>query len=360
MSPILTRFRLLSFALAALLPALVACGGDDAGDDAPTLAPGEASASTTLRLAYFPNITHAPALIGVSEGLIARELGSHRLQAKAFNAGPAVIEAMFAGEIDAAYIGPNPAINAFQRSNGEAIRIVSGASSGGALLVVRPGANINGVADLANKKIATPQLGGTQDVALRAYLQANGLAPKEKGGTVTVLPTENANTLTLFQQGQIDGAWVPEPWASRLVLEAGGRVFLDERSLWPNGEFVTTHIIVTTKFLREHPDAVEGLLRANLAALDLIKSDPAGAKVIANRQIEALTGKPLGQATIDSAWQNLTFTHDPIASSLAKAAQNAYDAGLLGRKKPDLDGIYALDILNRVLGERQIPAVRAE
>src|SRR6185503_7346203 len=156
----------------------------------------------------------------------------------------------FAGDIDATFVGPNPAINGFQKSSGAEVRIVAGAASAGALLVVRPAANINTAKDLAGKKLATPQLGNTQDVALRAYIKQNGLKSKEDGGNVTILPTANADTLTLFKKGDIDGAWAPEPWASRLILEAGGKIFVDERSLWSNGEFVTTHLIVSAKFLK--------------------------------------------------------------------------------------------------------------
>ncbi|MFN0095770.1 MAG: ABC transporter substrate-binding protein, partial [Dehalococcoidia bacterium] len=241
-----------SLAVAALLAltatALVgaACGGDDddetpspaasASKTATTSASASAAAQSsptttkvpdpvTLRLGYFPNVTHAQALVMTGDGSLQKELGETvKLDTKVFNAGPAVIEAMFAGEIDASFIGPNPAINGFQRSNGEALRIVSGAASAGALFVVRPEANITAAKDLAGKKFATPQLGGTQDVALRAYLQDNGLKTKDKGGDVTILPTANADTLTLFQKGEIDGAWVPEPWGTRLILEAGGKV----------------------------------------------------------------------------------------------------------------------------------------
>lgn len=334
-----------------------ACGGDDASTE-PTAGSGSPEKPVTLRLGYFANVTHAPAVMGVADGSFQAELGSNvKLETKVFNAGPAAIEAMFAGELDAAFVGPNPAINGFQRSNGKEVRIVAGATSGGALLIVRPEANINSAKDLAGKKIATPQLGNTQDVALRSYLLKNGLKPKENGGNVTVLPTANADQLTLFQKGEIDGAWAPEPWATRLVLEAGGKVFLDEKTLWPNGEFVTTHLIVSAKFLREYPGAVERLVRAEVKATQKIHADPEKAKEMVNKGIEELTGKALSKATIDGAWKNLTFTYDPIASSLMKSAKDAFDAGLLGRKEPDLDGIYQLSILNKVLSELMLAPV---
>lgn len=349
-------------ALAVSLAAAACAGGDDRpGDRAAQIASATRAPRTEkveLRLGYFPNITHAPALIGVEDGTFARELGDLvSLRTRTFNAGPAVIEAIFAGEIDMAYIGPNPAINGFVQSNGEALRIVGGATSGGALLVVRPAANIVTAKDFANKKVATPQLGNTQDVALRAWLQRNGLQAREQGGNVSVIPTENANTLTLFQKGEIDAAWVPEPWATRLIQQAGGQVFLDEKSLWPQGQFVTTHIIARTAFLRENPDVVESFLRANIAVIQATKADPARARSTANAAIKSITNAALPAEVIDAAWQNLEFTWDPIAGSLKTSADNAYALGFLGLKRPDLARLYDLEALNRVLQQLGLPPV---
>jgi NitT/TauT family transport system substrate-binding protein len=232
---------------------LAGCGGDDAQGAAPT----------SLRLGYFPNITHAPALVGVEKGIIQQQLGDIKLDTKTFNAGPAAIEALFSGAIDATYIGPNPAINAHARSKGVAIRIVAGGASGGVALVVKPG--INGPQDLKGKKIATPQLGNTQDVAVRYWLKQNGLSTtKEGGGDVKIIPQENAQTIETFGGNQIDGAWVPEPFVSRLV-SAGGKVLVDERDLWPDKKFVITHLIVRTELLTMHPDAVRKLIVAHVA-----------------------------------------------------------------------------------------------
>lgn len=346
-----SKWLLAPLALIAMVGA-AACGGD--GDVRPA---SEAAASptartepVTLRLGYFANVTHAPALVGVKDGTFKQELGDLvKLETKTFNAGPAVIEALFANEIDISYIGPNPAINGYVQSNGEALRIIGGSTSGGALLVVRPEANITSPKDFANKKVATPQLGNTQDVALRAWLQENGLKAKEQGGNVTVLPTENATTLTLFQKGDIDAAWVPEPWATRLAQQAGGRVFLDEKSLWPGGQFVTTHIIVRTEFLKKNPDIVEKFLTANVKVIQAINADPEKAKTTTNDAIEEITQAALPKEVFDAAWKNLEFTWDPIASSLKTSADNAYALGFLGLKKPDLSKIYDLSILNRVL-----------
>ncbi|HET7722220.1 MAG TPA: ABC transporter substrate-binding protein, partial [Acidimicrobiales bacterium] len=269
--------------------------------------------------------------------------------------GPLAVEALFAGGIDATYIGPNPAINAYAQSGGEAIRIISGTTSGGASLVVRPG--INGPADLKGKKLATPQRGGTQDVALRHWLKANNLkADLEGGGDVSITPQENAQTLETFRAGQIDGGWVPEPWATRLVQEGGGKVLVDERSLWPDGRFVTTHLVVRTKFLKEHPDTVRRLVEGQVQANEFVNTNPAEAQRLVNQAIASITGKGVPAAVLEASWKNLEFTNDPIASSLTASANHARDVGLLGRV--DLKGIYDLALLNQVLAAASQPEVR--
>ncbi len=216
---------------------------------------------STLRLGYFPNVTHAPAIVGIENGILAEALGSGVvLEPHAFNAGPEVVEAIFNGALDASYIGPNPAINAFAQSDGQAIRIVSGTTSGGAALIVRD--DITSPDQLAGTVLATPQLGNTQDVALRAWLLEQGYETDlEGGGDVSITPQANADALNAFIAGDIDGAWVPEPWSTRMVEEGGGRVLVNEADLWPDGDFVTTHLIVATEFLEEHPDVVKRLDR---------------------------------------------------------------------------------------------------
>jgi len=308
-----------------------------------------------LRLGYFPNITHATALVGVGKGIFADKLGPNvMLKTSTFNAGPAAIEALFADAIDASYLGPNPAINAWSKSKGKALEIISGATSGGALLIVKPA--INSAADLKGKKIASRQLGGTQDIALRSWLKTNGLSSDTTGGgDVSIVPQDNSLTLDAFKSGAIDGAWVPEPWATRLIQEGGGKVLVDEKTLWPGGKFVTTHLIVATKFLDAHPDVVKGLLEGQVAANDFVNKNPEEAQQIANAQIKAITGKALSDAVIKAAWQNLTFTNDPIASSLQANADSAISAGLLA--KVDLTGIYDLGPLNDVLKAAGEPAV---
>ena len=326
---------------------------------APAATPPASSAGTIpIRVGYFPNLTHSQALIGLARGDFETALGeSATIQATSFNAGPAVIEALFADQIDLAYIGPNPAINGYVQSKGEALRIVSGSTSGGAALVVRADADIASAADLAGKKLATPQLGGTQDVALRNYVVANGLQTVENGGTVEIIPTQNSQTLDLFKQGMIDGAWVPEPWASRLIVEGGGVLFLDESDLWPDGAFVTTHIIVSTSFLKDHPDLVTRWLRAQVDITAWEQENPAEAKTLVNAEIERLTGKKLDEAVLEQAWNRMTITWDPISASLVSSAESAFNIGFLA-EKPDLTGIYDLSLLNAVLAEKGLPAVR--
>ncbi len=343
-------FRWLSAAAVALALALAA-GACSSGSSGST-GGGERQ---RLRLGYFPNLTHATALVGIQEGIFQRTLGSGvTLETRTFNAGPSAVEALFSGAIDAAYTGPNPAINAYAKSDGKAIRIVSGATSGGALLIVRPG--IAGAGDLRGKKIASPQLGNTQDVALRTWLKANGLrTDTQGGGDVHVVNQENAQTLDLFKAGAIDGAWVPEPWATRLQLEGGGKVLVNEASLWPKGRFVTTHLVVRTEFLDKHPDLVEKLLAGQVEANELVNRDPAEAQALANAQIQKVTGKALKPAVTAAAWKRLEFTDDPIASSLRTSAAHAEALGLL--KPVKLDGIYDLGPLNRVLASRGQPEV---
>jgi sulfonate transport system substrate-binding protein len=309
----------------------------------------------TLRLGYFPNVTHAPAIVGVDSGVFAAALGPDvTLEVSHFNAGGEAIEALLSGAIDATFIGPNPAINGFAQSDGEALRIVAGTTSGGASLVVADG--IDSADDLAGTTLASPALGNTQDVALRAWLADNGFATDTAGGgDVAVLNVENAEALTLFREGDLDGAWVPEPWATRLILEGGGHVLVDESDLWPDGEFVTTHLIVATDFLEERPDVVTGLLNGLVDTIDMINADPAVALTATNDGIEAITANRLADETIAGAFENLTFTVDPIASSLRGSADDAIAVGLLD--EVDLTGIYDLTLLNAILTERGLEPV---
>jgi NitT/TauT family transport system substrate-binding protein len=338
-----------AFAVLIAVPTLAlaaACGGSSASNEGP---------ATTLRLGYFANVTHAAALVGVDKGFLKKDLGKTELTTQIFDAGPAEVEALFGGALDAAYVGPNPAINAYGQSDGEAVRVIAGATSGGAQLIVRPG--INTPQDLKGKTLATPQLGNTQDVALRAWLSKQGLKNSvQGGGDVTISPTKNSDTLQLFKSGKLDGAWVPEPWASRLVVEGGGKLLVDERSLWPQGKFATTLLVVRTAFLQQHPQTVEALLRGHVEAVQWANQNPDQAKTLVNDSIGTLTGTKLKTEVIDRAWQDETVTNDPIAPSLQKSANDAVAAGV-SKDKVDLNGIFDLTALNRILTQQGQPTV---
>ena len=344
------RRRILEIGLAAGLVLLIGTGAAVAStvsrtnDAAPAATP-----AAELKLGYFGNITHAPALIGVSQGLIAKSLGDTRLSIQVFNAGPAAIEALNAGALDATYIGPNPALNSYVKSRGESVSIIAGAASGGAQLVVKPG--ISSAADLAGKKLATPQLGGTQDVALRAWLGAQGYRTSTDGsGDVAINPTENAQTLKLFQDGKLDGAWLPEPWASRLVLEAGAKVLVDEKDLWEKGEFITTVLIVNKKFAAAHPDTVKALLKGHVESVDWLNAAPAAEKsTVLNAALQDSAGAALPADVMDRSLTNIAFTVDPLAGTYTKLLQDGVDAGTT--RQADITGIFDLAALNSVLGE---------
>jgi NitT/TauT family transport system substrate-binding protein len=329
---------------------LAACGPSSS----PAASAG-ASEAVHLRLGYNPNVTHATAIVGIEQGILADKLGSGVvLEPQAFNAGPDIVEAIFSGALDASYVGPNPAINAFTRSNGTAIRIIAGSTSGGAALVVRDG--IDTPQDLVGTTLASPQLGNTQDVALRAWLAEQGLTTDlQGGGDVSIQPQANGQALEAFVGGHIDGAWVPEPWATRMVEEGGGTVLVDERDLWPGGQFVTTHLVVATAFLEAHPDVVKRLLEGHVEANSFVNEHADEAQAIVGAAIADLTGAELPASTLAAAWEHLTFTVDPIASSLAVSAAHAKALGLLDND--DLEGIYDLTMLNDVLAEAGLPGI---
>jgi NitT/TauT family transport system substrate-binding protein len=326
---------------------------------APTAGAGssETAEITTVRLGYFPNLTHAPALIATQQGLFKSELNKVDLTVTptAFNAGPDVVTALFANSLDCSYIGPNPAINAYVQSEGAAVRIVAGSTSGGAALVVRDG--VDTPADLAGLTIATPQLGNTQDVAARSWLADQGFATDlEGGGDVSIKPQGNSDGLAAFSAGQIDGAWVPEPWVASYV-KAGASILQNEADLWEGGEFVTTVILCRTDFIEQHPDAVTALLTGHLAALDVVAADPTGSQEAVNLAIAGLTGSTIDEAVLAAAWKNVEFTADPLSSSLVTSADHAIAVGLLEKEMVDAAGglpgtLYSLELLNALLAER--------
>jgi len=311
-----------------------------------------------LRIGYFPNITHAPAVIGLGNGDFQKKLGDVKIQPFIFNAGPAAIEALFANQVDVAYVGPGPTINGYVKSDGD-LRVISGVASGGASFVVRNDAGIQSPQDFVGKKFSSPQLGNTQDIALKIYLLNNGYKTSENGGSVTVQPATNSDIVALMLKKDIDGAWVPEPWVTTLVHQANGKIFLDERSLWTNGKFVTTNIVVRSGFLKDHPDIVKNFLEANVDEINWINNNPEQARSAFNTELEKLTTKTIPDTQLKEAFARLEITYDPTASSLYKYADDAYQLGFLD-SKPDLSGIYELTLLNQVLEEKGLQKVTSD
>jgi NitT/TauT family transport system substrate-binding protein len=315
------------------------------------------SSASVLRIGYFLNINHAQAVIGLGNGDFQKELGDVKVETLVFNAGPSAIEALFANRVDVTYVGSNPAINGYIKSDGQGLRVIAGAASGGAVFVVRNDAGINSAADFAGKKFASPQLGNTQDVALRSYLLKNGYKTTENGGNVQVIPANNPDILTLMIKKEIDGAWVPEPWGAKLVKEANGTILVDERDLWPNGKFVTSQIVVRTDYLKNHPDVIKKLLEAHVDETTWINNNKDQVAQVFNMQLEKLTGKTIPDDEFRDAFSRLEITYDPVKESLYKSAGDAFDLGFLGDKKPDLSNIYDLTLLNQVLGEKNLPTI---
>ena len=314
--------------------------------------------SDELRIGYFPNINHAQAVIGLGRGDFQDALGEVTVKTLVFNAGPAVIEALRAGAIDVAYVGPNPAINGYVQSKGCELRIISGAASGGAVFAIRNDAGIDSPEDFANKRFASPQLGNTQDVALRKYLLESGYETRENGGSVEVLPIKNADIVTLMAKNDIHGAWVPEPWGAKLVKETGARIFLDERELWQDGEFVTAHIIVSTDYLENNPETIGRLLEAHVDQTLWINEHPGEAMQVFNAELEKLTGKTIPEDEFEQGFSRMALTWDPLQDTLFQSADDAFEIGFLGEERPDLSGIYDLEILNRVLEEKGLPEIQ--
>jgi NitT/TauT family transport system substrate-binding protein len=350
------RRVLLAAGVTAAVTALAAgCSSSAASSGSGSSSGGSNSAPVTLRLGFLANITHASALVALKEGFFAKDLGKNvTLKTSIFSSGTQETTALLAGQLDAAYVGPNPAINAWQKSGGKAIKIISGAASGGAALVVKP--SISSVSQLKGQKLATPSLGNTQDVALRYYLKSHGLTSTQTGGgDVPITPiSPNSNAVLEFKSGQIAGGWEPAPYDIEMQQD-GGKVLVDEASLWPGGKFVTTNLVVAQSFLAAHPSVVTGLLKAQIQANNFINQNTSAAETAANAELTTLTGKGLKPSVLPLAFKQITFTNDPIASSLATDAKHAVAVGLL--KPVNLNGIYDLGPLNALLkadGQAQV------
>ncbi|WP_311766784.1 ABC transporter substrate-binding protein [Streptomyces rhizosphaericus] len=360
-----TRILAAAAVLPLLMGALGACGygsqkkNDDTGSSAVPAAGGaKVDGLDKVKVGYFANLTHATALVGLRKGgPIQQELKGTKVAPYVFNAGPSEIEALNAGSIDMGWIGPSPSINGYVKSHGSNLKIISGSVSGGVKLVVNP-KKIKTLNDVKGKKIATPQLGNTQDVAFLNWVKSKGwkVDAQSGKGDVSVVRSDNKVTPDAYKSGAIDGAWVPEPTASKLVAD-GGKVLLDESSLWPDKKFVITNLIVKQSFLKEHPKVVEAVLRGSVKTNAFIKANPEQAKNAANAALKEETGKPLPAEVIDPAWKSIQVTDDPLASTLNTEADHAVQAGLL--EKPDLKGIYDLGPLNKVLKAEGKPPVSA-
>lgn len=326
---------------------------------------GVAAEKTVLRVGHFPNITHAQAVVGhglsrAGKGWFEQRLGPDvEVQWFVFNAGPSAMEAILARSIELSYVGPNPAINAHLRSRGEEIRIIAGACSGGAALVVQADDRIKTDADFKGRKVGTPQLGNTQDVAARAWLQAKGHRVTMTGGDALVVPTANPDQLALFLKGDLDAVWTVEPWVSRLELEAKGKVFLQESTLWPEtqGRYVTTHLVSSVRALKDQRELLRKWIAAHVELTTWIAANAEEAKRLFNAELQAEIGKPMPASLLDHAWKRIELTADPVKTSLLKSAEDAFRVGFL-KEKPDLGRIYELDLVNEVLRGQGKPEVR--
>lgn len=330
-----------------LAAALLASGGAAACSSGSSRDPG-GSGPVTLRLGFQEDITHATALVGIKEGFFTKDLGTNvRLKLYPFSNGTEEATALLAGQLDAAYVGPNPTISAWQKSDGRLIKVIAGAASGGAELVVNQ--NITTAAQLKGQKLASPSLGNTQDVSLRHWLKTQGLTSTSTGGgDVPITPiTPNSDAVLAFKSGSIAGGWEPAPYDAEMVAD-GGHVLVNEASLWPQGQFVTTELVATQSFISANPTAITGLLKGQIDANNFIHADLAAAEAAANTELTSLLGKGLAPSLLAAAFQQITFTNDPIASSLISDAQHAVSVGLL-KPVANLPGLYDLRPLNALL-----------
>ena len=307
----------------------------------------EQSNQDKIRVAFFPSISHAAPIVGIENGIFESSIGQEiKIETKLFDSGPQVIESIFANSIDVAYVGPGPVINGFLKSNGNDIKILAGAASGGASFIIHPDSGLDSIENFDGKRIASPQISNSQDVSLRHYLASNNLQPVEKGGTVFVLNISNPDIYTLFAKGEIDGAWVPEPWATMLVEELDGVRLFNEENLWPNEEFTSVLLISRTDYLEKNPELVKNWLKSHEETIAWINANPDKSKSIFEGFLKKHMGKSLPTKIIDESFSNLTITSDPIKSSVLIFAERADSLGYLGRDGYNLDGIFYQSDLN--------------
>ncbi len=281
------------------------------------------AAENTVRIGYFPNVTHAQAVLGVASGDFARAVAPAKLETKVFNAGPSLIEALFSGAIDVGYVGPGPTVAAYEKSGGKGIRVIAGAAANGVIIVARVGSGITTMRDLAGKRIGTPQLGNTQDISARHYLSA----VLKQTDLSNVVPIANAEQAAMFSRGQLDAAWSPEPWGQRLIAQTHAKLIAEEKDLWPSKQFVLTEVVTTPEFLEKHRDLVDKLLGVHRAWTRRLHDDPAKYAPQLDDAIFALTGKRLGTGIIAASLMHVAFVTDPGIETLRTLAQWKKDLG---------------------------------
>jgi NitT/TauT family transport system substrate-binding protein len=337
--------------IAAVLVAFVIGTSTALGDSHLFIRDSNGVESNVLRLGYFPNITHAAAVIGYGSGDYQTMLGQVKLERQVFNAGPAAIESLFAGRVDCVYVGPNPAINGYLQSGGS-LKVISGVSSGGAVFVVRNGAGISSDSDFADKKLASPQLGNTQDVALRHYLKERGYDVRLTGGNPEIFPAKPSDIVVLMSKGELDGAWVPEPWGARLVREVDSRIYLDERDLWPDGKFSSALIACRTDYIEANSDTVKNLLLAHVRMTEWINEDPGRAIAAFNSEMAELLGTTIDENDMRQSFSRMEFSYDMLEDTIVQSAHDANEIGLLARD-PDLSGMFDSSYLDAVTMDRR-------
>ena len=305
------------------------------------LSPSETTHDAKLRIAYFPNIGHAIPIVGMENGFFQDGLGDQiKIETRVFDSGPQAIESLFADSVDLAYVGPGPAINGFLNSENNNVQILAGAASGGSSFIVHPNSEITTGADFAGKKIAAPQIGNTQDVSLRNYLSEHQLKTADKGGSVIVYNIPNPDIYTLFVKGDIDGAWVAEPWATILETELDGKRLFHEEELWPDNEFASVLLIGNVDYVENNKQVVQNFLSAHHETMLWINENPKDTRIAFNNFLDSHLGQSLSDDVVDIALSNLKITDDPKSDSVFSFAEKADTLGYLGRNGYDLSGIF--------------------
>jgi NitT/TauT family transport system substrate-binding protein len=339
--------RRIGFALTLVLTlTMIGCGKDDSATGASGASSAAAEAPAEVRIGYFANLTHAQAVLGVASGDFERAIAPSKMKTRVFNAGPSLIEALFAGEVDIGYVGPGPIIAGHSKSRGQGVRVIAGVAANGVAIVAREGSGISKLEDLKGKRVATPQHGNTQDVSARYYLQHE----LKQQNLNNVIPVANAEQAALMARGEIDAAWAPEPWGARLVAEANGKIIGEEKDLWPSKLFTLTLVVTTPEFLAKHPDVVERVLAQHRAITAKLQSDPKGQLPQLEAGLFALTNKKLPEGVLADAITRVVFTEDPLEDTLVRMAQWSYEIGFV-KEPPKIEGLVDTSLLHKLQKE---------